>query len=820
MLEELINRKVRRVIPTAMNHNKTRNSFSRHKHVLLILLVLSILVIVPPVVRSGEAHPAVSNTNFILYESKGSKAGEEMGIGVSGDTIVMVFPPTFEVRYNGEEEKMFNSEWKPLEDPGNYKYEVESKEWYLTPEPTQICEDGQSRYLISYFVSVSAIPFATKTWWGSIEERVKVVVSASIYIRIDRPPRDPTSKSLSEILRTGQLSVSYEVRIRRTSPSSDYYVVTGTIHLRTDVNIRFYKLNIYTVQVDVKEGSEFGDFDKTGYIMIAPSGDITVYMCLAGPYTPPNEPPFRLEGKLVYRNQFQTAETDVKLDSSSKVCDEFKLVNVSLIPGSYRGNNSLILVFKSGVMEINLRAEVDIYGALVAVSSPVVIAKPEYDEGSKTYVWVIELQVPVTVITHGWGGGSVRADGVVTIAGVDISLNCGTSQFTSSGLYTCEIRSSTPPYNPSTTYSGSAEVTVHLESSNRRISDTVTTDVVLLTHTSIHYVVYNIYAYMVRSLLVLLLVFSLLQVLRPILETLGFRIPFDFVPMILSFSVLLVLVVGLPYFYVMALSTVCSAASSDPGLSEFTRAMGCPVSVAGMSPEDAIAKLFSYYDRLLAKVRSDYVVWVKGTIDEFVWRLTELFIFVTVLIVIAMVLAISMNAPVAGSLASVMMTFGFSIISVLVSLAPTMSMLMAFTSLIEVVITIIVAVLLALLPLGAALSVIPSPNLQVYGENILGAGLFFLMVSPIIAPVSYGLYMHVLKVLEEAICTVRRELILLNVPLFRSFMPPIDLIMKISGYIALSSAILGIVILVHIYFLTKTGLMASIGESLSKILRR
>lgn len=783
----------------------------KQRKLTLLLLALIALSLLPARVSATEAHPAVSNTNFIIYAER-SGSGE----GVPSS----VFPTTFHVMYTGEAEHEVNGFWGPFEDPGSYRYEVVSREWSFVIEPRQIYESQQSRFLLTYFASVSAIPYATKEWWGWFREKIKVVVSASIYVRIDRAPRDPMTINLADIIGSHAIPVRYDVVVQRVQPSYSMFTVSGEVDLLTSALLKFFRLSLHSVGVEVKGGSGFGRFNESGFIMVSPSGDITVSLCLdRPPYVPPGEPPLVFEGKLLYRAQFQVAETNIRLDSARSPCGTFTLRNVSLIPGSYRGNNSMALTLKSGAFEVTLRAEADVLGALVAASTPFVLAKPEYDESTKTYTWVIETQIPVNVISHGGGAGSVRAEGIVTLGGANINVACGWIQFTSSGLYTCTVRSPTPRYDPSMTYSGTARITVSVESSNRRHSDLATTGLILLTHTSIQFVVSTMYRYLVTALLSLLLAFVVLQVVQVIVGMMGVQPFFNAIPTILTLSALVVIVMGLPYLYTALFSVMCTI-SADPNLSEFARGMGCPISVFGASPEDAIARLFSYYDRLITRVRADYMVWVKGALDEFLGRLNELFIGATVLFGIALILMLSMNSPVVGSIASTMITFGFSIIAILASLAPTISIVLVFVSLVEVLVTVATVALLALIPLGALLMLAPSSTIQVYGENILGAGFFFLLVSPGVAPAVYGLYMQVLKVLEESVLLVRREVIALTIPLFRAVTPPLDLVMKLSGYIALSSIVLGMVVLIHVYLLMRTGIMSGIGESLARILRR
>ncbi|MEM3964786.1 MAG: hypothetical protein QW584_03590, partial [Thermofilaceae archaeon] len=696
-------------------------------------------------------------------------------------------------------------------------YEVTSKEWSFAGEPRQVYEGQYGRFLMTYFVSVSAVPYATKAWWGWFSERVKIVVSATIYVRIDVPPAEPVTISLSEIVGASSISIDYTVTVERVSPSGMTRTVSGTMDLIAELPLKFFRLSVRGAYVELKGGVGYGKFKDDGYIMVSPSGNIVVNLCLDSPYVPPGEPPFTFEGKLVYRNQYQVVETSVRLNSYYQPCGYFTLEDVALMPGSYRGNNSLPVTLKSGALEMTIPVETDVPGTMVAVSTPVVLAKP-VEDGAGGFKWEIDVQAPVNVVSLGYGG-SVKVNGSVQIDGTSISIDCPPSWFSSPGLYECRTYSSRPPYSPSAVYNGTAALSVYAETWGVQYWDTVNTNVIFLTHTSIQFVVSSIYRYLVMVVLGLLLASVILYALQSVFGMLGAGFPLNPVQMMLSMSVVAVLVVGLPYAYSAMLSGICSVIT-DPQLYEFSRAMGCPIYIGGAKPEDAIARLFSYYDLLITRVRADYVVWVKRSIDELGLRLMELFIMFAVLLSVAIALMATMNAPVVGSLASAILTFGFSIISVFVTLAPTLGLVLVFASLVEMMLVVAATLMLVIIPLGALLLLAPSPSIQVYGENMLGAGFFYLLLSPGIAPVVYGLYAQVIKVLEESVVSISSQVGPLSIPLARSFYPPVDLLVRISGYVVLTSIVLGIVVLVNIYLLTRTGIMASIGESLARIMRR
>ncbi|MEM1693577.1 MAG: hypothetical protein QW456_05130 [Ignisphaera sp.] len=779
---------------------------------VFILLSLLLLYLCLVSVSAGKAYPSASDTNFIVYKEKRN---------MDWDTTYIVVPATFQVTYTREEEIEFKStvSLNPFDDPGSYKYEVVDKEWGFDVEPKQIYEGQYGKILITYFVSLSANPYATRAWLFWISERVKVKVSATLYVRIDVPPDAPVTIRLSEIVGIPEIPVSYNVTIMRISPSTETSIARGTIHLVTEtLFLKFFRLYVSNVAVEITSSVGSGKFDKEGYIMVAPVGNILVGLCLDVPYVPRGDPPLIFEGKLVYRNQYQLVESRVRLNSIRSPCDYPQLRDVVLIPGSYRNNSLFPLVLKSGAFEIVIPVEIDIPGVLIAASTPMVLAKP-VDNGAGGYIWEIEVQVPVNVVSFQGQGGTVKVTGTVQIGETNLKVDCNSMWFSSPGIYTCTFYSNDPPYNPSTVYSGKADLTVHLESMGTSYSDTSTAMVIFLTHTSVQYVVSSIYRYLVYFTLGLLLVSVVLYFVQAVFNFFGINLPFNPVQMMLNMSVITVLIIGLPYVYSAMFSGLCSMIT-DSQLSDFRQALGCPVHILGMKPEDAIARFFSYYDMLIAKIRSDYSVWVVRSLIDFGLRLVEIFAMFLALLYLAIALIVTMNSPVAGSIASALLTFCFSAISIFVTLIPMLGLVLVFTSLVEIMLVVVATLMLAIIPVGTILLLAPSPSLQVYGENMLGAGFFYLLLAPGMAPIMYALYVQVSKVLNIGIEMLVRNIGPISVPLVRGFFPPVDLFIRVSGYVVLNSIILGMVVFVNVYLLTRTGLMASIGESLAKIMRR
>ncbi|MEM2260951.1 MAG: hypothetical protein QXK24_00725 [Ignisphaera sp.] len=786
------------------------------KIIFFLILLLLIFYTIPVPILALDAYPSVTDTDFIVY------IGNE---NIYKNLTTFVFPSTLQVSYFSYEEKGFELLLSLPRDPSTIKYEIIETEWSFDREPNQIYE-GNGKFLLTYFVSVSAIPYAVDVSLGMMFiEVARIVISCSIYIRIDEPPTEPIAIRLSDIVGIPKIPIKYRIIIERTEPVRGRYTIEGNVYLITDnIYLKFYKLFVNETYIELNGGSGYGKFEDDGYIMISPLGNIVINLCLDPPRMPSGIPSFVFEGKLVYRNQYQARETPFKLRTHSKpTCSYLVIREVSLIPGSYKGNNSLPILLKSGVLEVTIPIEIDVPGTMVAVSSPVVFAKPIGEGGN--YRWEIEIHAPVNVVSYGHSG-TVKITGSVRIDNSNINVDCGSSEFTSPGLYECKVYSNTPPYDPSKVYSGDATLIVYIWSMNTQYSDDITTNVIFLSHSSLQFIVSSIYRYLIIVIFGLLIASIILYGVQYIFWGLGFshrdekqiNLPINPIQMMMTMSILAVLVVGLPYAYSLLFSGICSMIS-DPYLSEFRRAMGCPIYIGG-SPENIIARFFSYYDILLTRIRADYVLWVDIPIREFGLRLVELFTIFMTLLSIAIVLMVSMNSPVMGSVASAVLTFGFSIISVFVTIVPTLGLVLVFSSLVEIILIVVSILILIIMPLGALLLLAPSPSIQVYGENMLGASFFYLLLSPAIAPILYALYMQVSKTLKESIAVLSSQIGPVLIPVVRSFYPPIDLIARISGYIVLSSIILGIAVLANIYLLTRTGIMTSIGESLARIIRR
>ncbi|MEM2390291.1 MAG: hypothetical protein QW215_08640, partial [Ignisphaera sp.] len=172
------------------------------KIIFFLILLLLIFYTIPVPILALDAYPSVTDTDFIVY------IGNE---NIYKNLTTFVFPSTLQVSYFSYEEKGFELLLSLPRDPSTIKYEIIETEWSFDREPNQIYE-GNGKFLLTYFVSVSAIPYAVDVSLGMMFiEVARIVISCSIYIRIDEPPTEPIAIRLSDIVGIPKIPIKYRI---------------------------------------------------------------------------------------------------------------------------------------------------------------------------------------------------------------------------------------------------------------------------------------------------------------------------------------------------------------------------------------------------------------------------------------------------------------------------------------------------------------------------------------------------------------------------------------------------------------------------------
>lgn len=787
------------------------------RRTLLVLVLIAVFAAAEvPVVHGAEAHPAISATQFLFFRPQGQNA-------------TIVFPYTFHVQYSSEVDHLVNTRYGDLRDPATFKYEVLRTEWSFETKPQEYVDHPYiGRYLVSYVVSISAVPRATRPWYlFAIDEYVKVYVYAIIYVRIERPPRLATLVQLEEIVGLEKIKIRYSVLVKRVHPEEQTWNVTGTVELLTYPWLAFYELVHEESSVTVKRYGGFGDFDEDGFIAMGPIGDIKIKLCIEKPlYDPFGFPPYELEGYLVYRSELQEVEVPFRLTTEwSPPCGEYTIPNVLLIPGNYTEANPFVVTLKTGMFETSFHIKTEITGLLIAVLNPVVIATAERVSGG--FRWIVNAIATVVLYRYKayYVSGRVSLTGTVWINGTPIQLRCAERVITESGIYRCNATSYSPPYQPGAVYTGTSSLnyTLRVTPAGNTHSDVVNAYVVMVTHASLQYIVHSIIRYtriLVTAILVAWTIYFVLSYLFGIFKGTGGEGIFFFRTDPVNMLIYLILVVTfihvLPILYHETARLICMFPEY-----RFRAEIGCPLHLRHLTPEEAVSYLFSYYDRLIINVKQDYVTWVETQIAELESRFRDLLYVIMALLALAVVLMVTMNAHVSGSLIAALFSFITVVLPFIISLAPIIATILVYISLVELILSFIVILMLVGFIVGIFMLAIDSPYTRRFGEVTLGASFFFLLLSPIVAMAVYGMYGYAKYVLEkEFVEEIARRLPVLSIPLARGFVPPLDIVARISGFVALSTISMTIVIFANVFILSRTGIIVSVGEQLARILRR
>lgn len=763
---------------------------------IALLLLLSSL---NPVLAGYEVYPEIDTKDFIVYVPR-----------TEGMLDSISYPSTFQIRFYGEYDTIVNWFWGPFEDPANYKYDILSKRYALSSSP-QVIEVDEVRILLTYFVSLSVIPYASKTWWGALEEHVKVVGSVYVYGRIDKPPQNPLKISLSTYL-GDRLFLEYVSEVVRNSPSSAFYNVSGVFELILEgVELAFYRLRVSELQAWIQGVRGIGDYDTQGYIALMPTGYISVDLCLDG------DPGFSLEGTLRYQNMYGSSEARATLVSGT--CTESVISDVIFIPGNYSGSNAMMLNFRSGVFDVMIEGETEVGGTTLTAHVPFVILS----EGESD-TWTVTVRMSVNSYAYGYfTPGIVWVTGTVTINDVVSPVSCQEMTVEEGdNTYDCIFVVSAPRYTDRENR-GSASLKVGLRLQNTEYDDTVDAPCVIVARTSVHGIVRTIYGLLSQVSMLLIVAALFLYVISSVFSFFGFSIKLldpSSIINILTFGVLLaVLVFGMPYFFA-AFFFFLKASQ----ITEFVQYLPDPAYLISLRPEDIISELYARYDMLLSRIKVDYVIWVKTEIEvNLMFRLIEIGVAIAALLAISLALLASMNSPVAGSLMAVLTNYSFVIIGSIIMLVPAIGMFHVVTALTEFVLVMTAVFFLLMIPVGSLFSFTTFPTLRRYSEDILGAGVFYVLTVPLFGPITYSLYMYTLQELNNYINAATSPLRPIEVflPIVRAVViPPIGSFMRISGFLTLSILMCVLVVLIHFYLLTRSGLMGSVGSALLRVIRR
>ena len=777
---------------------------------LTLLLVTATLVTAPEhgLAQGIDVNPALDTNTFIVYQTQ--------KLNVSVTTVA---PSTFRIEWRGEDDRVVAEWWGPGDHPANYQFKVLVSRCEYYDTPPQIIElDNGARFLITWFTSLSVVAYADKAWWGEMYIHVKAVISIYAYVRIDRPPSEPTTIDLGQeisklLYGKDHISVGYEAVVQETKPISTKFTTRGLF----DINLNNIVLNFLTLKGEITRVSVTGlksiaSFTNDGYLAVATTSEIGLKLCLegSGDYT--------LELKVSYYNQYTNAEKDVKLVAGS--CQNIVLSDLVIPPGNYTSNNPLMIRVSGGAVSMNLLAEADVPGVIISVAKPfALIAK------ASNGTWYITLYTPVTVNSHNYGfDASVTAEGTVSLSGGTMRhFDCGSAAVTGTGSLMCQR--TLPGIEIANATGASVTVEIGLTVNGIRNADETDALVAVLSPTAITGAVHYLYEALASLPLYALLIFSVLLVINTFIKYVSGKdvIPYQHIIDGLRISLAATILVYLVPIFAWIVLTLIRPFPEFGFLSRTP--VGDPNTLLTMKPADAMTMLYTTYDMLFTEMRANYNVWVWMPISTGLVAYLQRLAIVTVgAIALAMILIITLNSGVGGSLAASLLSFMVSLIVPLFMFVPALAAAVVFLSIAEAITQIILALVVIFTTVGIVLLLLPMHSLRNLAVNFVTTGFLYLLTIPVMGPVLYAMYGFIMQrtdmfINELAVRLGSFQISLATLGLV-SLVPPLDVFARVVAYVATTTAFAIVIVVSQAAVLARFGVLSSLASAITQIMRK
>ncbi|MEM4584180.1 MAG: hypothetical protein QW611_04315 [Ignisphaera sp.] len=486
------------------------------------------------------------------------------------------------------------------------------------------------------------------------------------------------------------------------------------------------------------------------------------------------------------------------------------LSNITLTPGA---NQTISMNVRSGAFSLTLRyEEINIEGLVISISRPFgrVIAS-----GTS---WTAILQSMVSVSGYYREFPSVRVEGSVTNDFFG-SFSCQSLTINREGTYTLVCENTIyKSFNP-----------IDIENSNFRVMITYfdergkvwqyTTDVrvpvmdpstIAGQVSMIYTTASNIVLMGIIAALVLYIISYIKELFTgfPLLDL--YMLRGAMLTMIVAYAVLSV---GIPMVYYIFGKII----ENMPLLNRYVSP------ITSTDPRVAFGEMISYYDQLFTAIMRDYEV-------EFVGSIGKIMAWIQVTTAVAMsfmVIALALSTiwtPGAGipfsSIASGIMSLVFGIISMMMMQVQMGVFAIVAVTVSRVMVFVVTAVILTLMVLGVMLICIPTSLTQRIGEDLFGAGIIYMIAFPLLAPLSYSIYMHIMDTvkLQGPIEAIANICVYVPAPIcFSGFVP---FFIKMITFVV-ASGIATLLILGSLgYILSRTGVATGLGEALSSLVWR
>jgi hypothetical protein len=691
-----------------------------------------------------------------------------------------------------------------VNETGEITFSVADKSFrwvYPHEPPTRVYIPELNSYLyLDYGVDLSVTTGGvTQSSGNTTYSQAGIVVSLVVktYIRFDKMPSKVGSVDIGSLIMKYAFNgvnpiIHYEVLAKKYVDG----VYAGDIYISEDVTLSFENLviNLYTISFDIDSvvRSDYvlqGDLDRGA--VVKPRYNAIVCGNVIG-------------GDRVFEAvvSIGTSETTLRIDGDpEKDCGT--LENIELLPGR---DTNIVALIRTGAFTVTANLTKDIEGALISIGKP----SGRAIGTSGSWEFVVTVPIHVSGYYSSWPRFKVEGN-VESQLG---SIPCDPITISSPGSYTLVCNTTLyfgASINEILSAKYIAKVVIYDEFDNpHEVSGTVSMSA--MDPSDIADVAWKAYSYAVRVILggmVFVLALMVLSILKEFLTG------YPLVDPVYLRGVLLTLVVSLLIIYV-ALPVVYSAFTTMlSSMPVFQKYVEPP---AASDPETVFKHLIGYYEKLFQAIERDYQVRFIGGINEIMNSLQ----LILAIAFGALLVALALSTPFTpgggipfASVGGAILTIVFTYLGLLMMTAPGGAMVLAAVAIGRVIILMTVAVIISIMTLGVFLLSIPSPLSQRLGEDFFGSGVLFFIAFPMIGPVTYTLYSHVIDTATSAIQgTIDVSLLGFQILI------PIGPIAQIMIYFTATGAAVLIIMMSLSYILSRTGIAVGIGEALSGLVWR
>ena len=206
--------------------------------------------------------------------------------------------------------------------------------------------------------------------------------------------------------------------------------------------------------------------------------------------------------------------------------------------------------------------------------------------------------------------------------------------------------------------------------------------------------------------------------------------------LISAIIMLLLLYFGIPYAYRLMIQLL----HSIPAFSEY---IDLPKT---FEPKELFVEAMSYYDKLLSKMEEYLDTYFTSQLQAVLGALSTLVVIGMAFIGASMLASVSPGAGIApGSIGGSLLMIVASILSIVLMLGPGVATIIALIVVARMFLILITAIVMVAFLLGVVFSLFPSDISRTIGAELVGAGLMFLIIAPLLGPLSYAFYCYAMN---------------------------------------------------------------------------